>query len=129
MNLKSPTAQYSIWFGVWMTLYVVALVGSILFIQSHNPTGGLLYAMAALPALPIGGTILVFMNYIDKVDEYLRAVLIKRFVYATGLTLFICTAWGFLESNANAHHFSLYLVYPLFWGLYGLTCAAVRQAS
>ena len=57
------------------------------------------------------------------------AILVKRFIIATGLTLFICTAWGFLESNAGAHHFSLYLVYPLFWGLFGLTSLILRQAS
>ena len=73
--------------------------------------------------------ILTFLAYIERVDEYLRAVLVRRFIIATGLTLFICTAWGFLENNAGAHHFSLYLVYPLFWGLFGITSLILRKAS
>ncbi len=129
MNLKSPSARYNIGMTIWMALYVAALFGSITLIQSQAPTGALLYALAVLPALPIGGTILTFLTYIDRVDEYLRAILVKRFIIATGLTLFICTAWGFLENNANAHHFSLYLVYPLFWGLFGLTILILRKAS
>jgi hypothetical protein len=129
MTLKSPGARYTIGMTIWMALYVAALFGSITLIQSQAPTGPLLYVLAVLPALPIGGTILTFLAYIERVDEYLRAVLVKRFIIATGLTLFICTAWGFLENNAGAHHFSLYLVYPLFWGLFGATSLILRKAS
>jgi hypothetical protein len=129
MNLKSPGARYTLGMTLWMALYVAALFGSITLIQSQHPTGPLLYALAVLPALPIGGTLLTFLAYIERVDEYLRAVLVRRFIIATGLTLFLCTAWGFIEENAGAHHFSLYLVYPLFWGLFGLTSLIMRQAS
>lgn len=129
MNLKSPGARYTIGMTIWMALYAAALFGSITLIQSQHPTGVLLYVLAVLPALPIGGTILTFLAYIERVDEYLRAILVRRFIIATGLTLFICTAWGFLENNAGAHHFSLYLVYPLFWGLFGATSLILRKAS
>ena len=129
MNLKSPSARYTIGMTIWMVLYVAALFGSITLIQSQAPTGPLLYVLAVLPALPIGGTILTFLDYIERVDEYLRAILVRRFIIATGLTLFICTAWGFLENNAGAHQVSLYLVYPLFWGLFGATSLILRKAS
>ena len=129
MNLKSPGARYTMGMTIWMVLYASALFGSITLIQSQAPTGPLLYILAVLPALPIGGTILTFLAYIERVDEYLRANLVKRFIIATGLTLFICTAWGFLENNAGAHEFSLYLVYPLFWGLFGGTSLILRKAS
>ena len=129
MNLKSPGARYTIGMTIWMVLYVAALFGSITLIQSQAPTGPLLYVLAVLPALPIGGTILTFLDYIERVDEYLRAILVRRFIIATGLTLFICTAWGFLENNAGAHQVSLYLVYPLFWGLFGATSLILRKAS
>lgn len=129
MNLKSPGARYAIGMTIWMVLYVAALFGSITLIQSQAPTGPLLYVLAVLPALPIGGTILTFLDYIERVDEYLRAILVRRFIIATGLTLFICTAWGFLENNAGAHQVSLYLVYPLFWGLFGATSLILRKAS
>jgi uncharacterized membrane-anchored protein len=113
----------------WMVLYVLALFASIESIQTLKPTGAALYGLAVLPALPVGGAIWVFLKYIDAVDEYVRGVLIRRFVIATGLTLFICTAWGFVEENAGAHHFSLYLVYPLFWMMFGLASAFLRKAT
>lgn len=129
MDMKSPNTRYVLGLSFWMALYVAALFGSILSIKSQHPTGLLLDAIAVLPALPVGGAIWVFLKYMEAVDEYVRGVLVRRFVIATGLTLFICTAWGFVEENAGGHHFSLYLVYPLFWGLFGLTSAVLRKAS
>lgn len=129
MDLKSPNVRYVIGLNFWMALYVAALFASIYAIKTYHPTGPLLYGLAVLPALPIGGSIYVFVTYMDAVDEYVRSVLTKRFVIATGLTLFLCAAWGFIEENAGAHHFSLYLVYPLFWGMFGLASAVLRKAS
>ena len=129
MKKLSINAQYLVGISVCMLLYAAALFGSIEWIVTHHPTGIPLYVMAVLPALPIGGTIAVFLYYIDQVDEYIRGVVLKRFILATGLTLFLCTAWGFLEDNAGLHHISLYLVYPLWWMLFGLASAFYRKAS
>ena len=129
MNSLSVTTKYTLGICIFMALYASALFLSILTIKSQSPTGPLLYVLAVLPALPVGGTIWVFLRYIDKVDEYVRAVVTKRFILATGLTLFVCTAWGFLENNAGAHEFSLYLVYPLWWGLFGLSSVFYRNAQ
>jgi hypothetical protein len=129
MNTLSINAKYTLGIGLWMTLYVVILIGSISLIKHHHPTGLLLYVLAIAPALPIGGTILVFQRHLDKLDEYVRGVLTKRFVTATGLTLFLCTAWGFLENGANVHHFSLYLVYPLFWMCFGVASLFYRKVA
>lgn len=121
MKSLSPNTQYTVGMSLWMALYIAALFGSIIIIRDQQPTGALLYLLAVLPALPVGGTIWQVLRHIDKVDEYVRAMLTKRFILATGLTLFACTAWGFLENNAGAHEFSLYLVYPFFWGMFGLS--------
>lgn len=129
MKNLSVNTQYIVGISVCMALYIAALFGSIELIQHQHPTGPLLWFVAVLPALPIGGTIIVFLRYIDQVDEYVRSVVLKRFILATGLMLFICTAWGFMEDNAGLHHFSLYLVYPLWWGLFGAVSAIYRKAS
>ncbi len=128
-NAQSPDGKYVIGFSIWMTLYVLALFASITLIKTYHPAGLLLYVLAVLPALPVGGQITVFLAYLGRIDEYVRAILVKRFVVATGITLFLCTAWGFIEENAGGHHVSLYLVYALFWALFGLTSLIFRKAS
>jgi len=126
----SANTQYLIGISGTMAGYMAALFASILTLKAHpDLSGPALWAVAVVPALPIGGSIWVFLRYIEQVDEYVRAVTLKRFIVATGLTLFVCTAWGFLEENAGAHHFSLYLVYPVFWAFYGAASALYRSAS
>lgn len=123
MKSLSVNTKYTLGMLFWMTLYAVALTCSILAIRAYSPTGALLYALAVLPALPIGGSIWVFLRSLEKMDEYLRAVMSGRFITTTGILLFVCTAWGFLENNAGAHEFSLYLVYPVFWAIFGIVGA------
>ena len=130
MSKLSANTQYLIGISATMAGYMAALFGSILTLKAHPElTGPALWTVAVLPALPIGGSIWVFLRYIEQVDEYVRAVTLKRFIVATGMTLFVCTAWGFLEENAGAHHFSLYLVYPVFWAFYGGASALYRSAQ
>jgi len=129
MNSLSVNARYTLGIALWMTLYVVILVGTISMIAHQHPTGMRLYILSVAPALPIGGTIFVFQRHLGKVDEYVREVLTKRFVTATGLTLFLCTAWGFLENGANVHHVPLYLVYPLFWICFGVASVFYRKVA
>jgi len=121
MNSLSVNTKYTIGILGWMSLYAIILIASITAIQHQNLQGAWLYIVAVAPAFPIGGTIFVFHRHLEKVDEYVRAQLTKRFITATGLMLFICTAWGFLENGANVHHFSLYLIYPLFWFCFGVS--------
>lgn len=129
MKSHSPDREYRIGLSAWMVAYAALLTLSILIIRAQSPQGLLLYALAVAPSLPIGGTIWQMLRYMDRCDEYVRAIVTRRFVLATGVTLFLCTAWGFLESNAGLPHVDLYLVYPLFWGSFGVASAFVRQAA
>ena len=129
MQTLSARARYTFGFLAWMALYVVILLGSVWSIRHQHPSGLWLDILAVAPALPIGATIVVFHRYIDKVDEYIRAMLVKRFVTATGATLFICTAVGFYENGTDTTVMPLYLVYPCFWMTYALTALIHRKAA
>ena len=125
----SVQAKYIAGLLAWMALYVAVLVPSIWSIAHQHPTGLWLDILAVAPALPIGGTIVVFHRYIDKVDEYIRTVMVKRFITATGATLFVCTAVGFYENGTGATVMPLYLVYPCFWVTFALAGLIHRKAA
>lgn len=128
MQSLSANTRYVIGISVTMSLYAVVLFASLWTIQHQHPTGLWLDGLAVAPALPVGGAIIVFHRYVTEVDEYIRAVVVKRFVTATGATLFICTAVGFWENGTDRTIMPLYLVYPCFWAMFALACLIHRQA-
>jgi len=128
-NMKSPGARYTVEMIVWMALYAACLVGAILFIKANRPTGPLLYGLAILPALPIGGTIVTFLRFIERSDEFIRAIMVKRFLIATGITLFVSTAIGFIENFTETQLVERYLAYPLFWAAFGLITPFIRGSK
>ncbi|MGZ3298969.1 MAG: hypothetical protein ACXU8U_09615 [Asticcacaulis sp.] len=129
MKDLSVNTKYTLGILFWSALYVATLFIVVLSLKHSTPAKPLLYTLAVLPSLPVGATIWVVLRYMEKSDEYVRAVVTRRFVLATGITLFACTAWGFLESFANAPHFDLYYVYVMFWMSFGVICAFVRGAK
>ena len=85
------------------------------------PAGGVGDVVAALPALAVAGVIWSILRYLsEEEDEYRRLLMAKAFIAATGLTLVITTAWGFVQNFAGAPMVSLMYVFVLF-----IACQAV----
>ncbi len=129
MQSLSANTRYVIGILVTMSLYAAILTGSLWTIVHRHPAGVWLDLLAVAPALPVGGAIIVFHRYIAEVDEYVRAVVVRRFVTATGVALFICTAVGFWENGTGKTIMPLYLVYPCFWAAYAAASLLHRQAT
>ncbi|MDC7683390.1 hypothetical protein PQU92_08895 [Asticcacaulis sp. BYS171W] len=129
INFKSHSARYTLSILGWMTLYVILLLIVGFYARAHPEPTPLLYTLAVLPSLPVGMTIWCVLRFMSKTDEYMRAILTERFVTATGLTLFLCTAWGFLINYAQVQSPPLYMVYPMFWIFYGISCAFIRSVK
>jgi hypothetical protein len=61
-------------------------------------------------------------------DEFVRALTAKRFIVASGLAMALLSGWGFMESYGGAAHAPGWLIYPLFWGLFGLISPFIRSS-
>lgn len=92
------------------------------------PAKGLgLYLAAVLPALPVGVAIFMTgLSMVEEPDEFQRMIRVKAMLIGTGLTMFICTAWGFLSQYAHVWTPPLYLVFPLWWAFFGLATPVVN---
>lgn len=119
---RSPAARrYVARFIPAMLLYVVVLFGSIWTLRHLAPTGPLLWLLAVAPALPIVAAIVVMGLYLlEETDEFLRATLAQSMLWGIGVTMTVCTVWGFLENADLAPHLPLFLVFPLFCAAFGL---------
>lgn len=101
--------------------YGGALIGVELLFRDHPPTGTIAYFAAILPALPIVGIFAALGRYlIVERDEYLRMLMVRQMLVASGFALSIATIWGFLESFRLVEHVEAFYVAVLWFGGMGL---------
>ena len=91
--------RYGVRVVILMTFYVALLfLANWLFDQGYAG-GALAWVVAALPALPIIGVFIVIGRLLVELnDEYVRMLMTRQILFATGFMLSIATAWGFFES-------------------------------
>lgn len=102
--------------------YVAAIfLASAVLGRPNSPTGAFAYALAILPALPLIGIFWIIGLYlVEEKDEYLRMLMVRQILIATGFTLSLATLWGFLEIYADASHIPLFYVTVTWFGGWGL---------
>lgn len=125
---KNPAVRrYLLRFFVAMGAYVAILVSVILYLVRFHPSGPVVYLLAALPALPIIGIIVVVALYLaDEKDEFQRTMLERSLLWGIGATLATTSVWGFLEMYSKVQHISSFYVFPLFWAFVGISGVALR---
>jgi len=106
-------------------LYAAFLLGAVYAFKHHLLSGPAAWIAAILPALAIIGIFAAIGLYlVEEQDEYLRMLMIRQTLWASGFALSIATVWGFLESFELVHHVESYYVAVLWFGGLGLgTCA------
>ena len=98
-----------------MIAYVVIVFGVTYWFNRGGPPGWLRYPVAALPALPVIGVIVVMGRFIvEQKDEYQRMLMVRKTLFAIGFTLSATTLWGFLEVYARVPHMPTYGTFVLF---------------
>lgn len=128
-TVKQVQADYTKGILIYAVLYAVALFFSIYVIRHFNTSNIVKFILALLTSLPIGGTILTFLNFIKNSDEFIRAQTTETFIKATGFTLFIATLWGFMENYSAIAHMDFYMIYPMFWACFGLVQAYKKVSN
>ena len=119
MAKNAATKRYNRRVIVLSLAYAALLCGAVYLLSRHLIDGPLAYVAAILPALPIIGILGAIGRYLtEETDEYLRVMMTRQALVATGFALSICTAWGFLENfDLVPHVYAYYAVILWFAGL------------
>jgi hypothetical protein len=88
------------WRVVCLSLaYAVLLIGAVYGFKHQLIPGGLKYLAAILPAVPIIGIFAAIGRYlVEEQDEYVRMLMVRQILWASGFSLSLATVWGFLNS-------------------------------
>src|SRR5688500_15393541 len=107
---------------VWLSLvYAAALFAAIYAFNRHLIDGPAAYLAAILPALPIIGIFAAIGRYlVEEQDEYVRMLMVRQTLWASGFALSLATIWGFLESFDLAGHIDAYYIAVAWFGGLGL---------
>ena len=111
-------------------IYAAALVFAVYCFKHQLLSGPLAWIAGILPALPIIGILVVIGRYLaEETDEYLRDMMVRQALIATGFALSIATAWGFLENFGLVPHVYAYYAAILWFAGLGLgSCFNIFQA-
>lgn len=110
--------------GGYSAIMVAVIFGAFDAIQK-TPAA---WALALVVTAPIVGQIWTTLAYMRESDEFVRALMAKQFILAAGIAMALFTGWGFAESFANAPHAEGWLIYPLFWGVLGVTSPFLKSS-
>lgn len=112
--------------AIFMGTYVALNLGAIFGIfDSTEPPGTWFLALAI--AGPVAGHIWATLALMQEVDEFVRGVMARRFILASGAAMALFSAWGFLESYADVTpHMPGWMIYCLFWFFNALATPFVR---
>lgn len=107
-------------------LYVVAIAVATMLIPDDAPLSLSVALIALLPGLAVIGMIWAMGRLLIELDdEYLRMLEVQKALFATGLTLAVCSVWGIIELYSTAPRVPLFMVFPL-WCV-GLAIASLWQ--
>lgn len=111
--------------------WLLFLAGLILLLVAQR--GGFLTPWLGWPVvLVIAGSVLgqfiVAYRSIAAQDEYWRALIFKLGIAAAGVTISVAVLWGFADQFLGVPAFPMWIVYPLFWGVFGILSPLIRTS-
>lgn len=109
--------------GSW-ALFLASVTGVAIGAKAGWPLPALL-TLALVPAATVALQFKAAYRLIAAQDEFVRALTVKRLIAAAGLSITLATAWSVAEL-AGLPHLPAWLIYPLFWGLFGLVTPMIQ---
>ena len=121
MIMSPATQRYNKRVILLSLVYAAFLIGAVYAFKHHLVGGPVAWIVAILPALPIIGIFAAIGLYlVEEQDEYVRMLMVRQTLWASGFALSIATMWGFLESFELVSHVEVYWVSVLWFGGLGL---------
>src|SRR3954449_4086229 len=119
MTFSAASKRYN-WRVVCLSLLYVAFLFAAIYAFNHQLLHGAdAYGAAILPALPIIGIFGAMGRYlVEEQDEYVRMLMVRQMLWASGFALSCATIWGFLDNFGLVGHADGYwVVIAWFFGL------------
>lgn len=128
MISKSPAdARYNRRVLIYSAAYAAALLICTYLFKHQLVSGSLAVIAALLPAIPVVLIFVAIGRYlVEERDEYLRMLMTRQVLWASGFALSIATIHGFLEAYGIVEAIPSYAVVMLWYLGLGIGAVANR---
>lgn len=112
------THRTQIEFALAILAYLMVLVGVVVVVQA-NPEASWRIDVIALPALPGGVALWLFVRAINRLNEMQKRIQVQAAGFALGATALVTFGYGFLEGSGLPHlnWIALLPIEALMWGI------------
>ena len=121
MRLTAPNRRFLLRLGASTAVAALSLAAARYLIGSNVVSGPLVWLVAFVPGLAMLGVFYAYgMLLVEQRDEFIRMLLLRQLIIATGVALSFATVWGFLESFGLVAHIYPYYVAVAWFAGFGL---------
>ena len=115
-DTKKPAhRRYYARMAIAMAIYLASLLAADWLIRDEGITGPLAAILATIPGLCTAAIFWILARLVvEERDEYLRMLLVRQLMIATGIALSAAAIWGYLEMFELAGHIDAYW-WPAIW--------------
>lgn len=108
---SKPNRRFLGRLGISITVFGLSVVAAEYLIVQGLVGGPLVWVLAVIPGLAMGGIFYAYsMLIIEQKDEFIRMLVLRQWIIATGIALSFATVWGFLERFELVAHVNPYYV-------------------
>ena len=112
--------------AIFTSAYLIAMAGMVWASNEEGVSQGLRALLAIPPALGVIGVFWAIGRLmVEEQDEFIRMLVIRQSLIATGLSLSAAALWGFLETAQVVPHLDAFW-WPVLWFV-GLAIGAVSN--
>ena len=95
--------------AIFSSLYLVVLAMQVSWLDGHDASVPVRAGLSVLPGLAVLGIFWAIGRLIlEEKDEFIRMLIVRQTLIATGLALGFATLWGFLEAGDAVPHIDAY---------------------
>lgn len=124
--LGTPSRNYLKRMLLISLAYVGSLFAASTLIEEGDPITILSLAIAIVPGIAVAGYFWAIGRYMaEQQDEFLKMLMVRQSLIATGLSFSAASIWGFLENFDQVPHLDAFW-WPILW-FFGIGVGAVAN--
>lgn len=117
---------------IWSSVNWLAFIAAVAFLTWGTSGGNLpdyvVWAVVMVAAGSVGAQFVAAYRLVAEQDEFVRGINVKCGIAALGVTITVAVLWGLAQQFLPVPRVPMWVVYPLFWGSFGIVSPFIRTS-